>query len=230
MIEKVAWIGAPSDDRPAKGIVLQFSGLGASGLKAEASDNDKRLMDAGAVVALPYHNPWAWMNDATVAFVDELVDALRARYSLSETSPLIATGGSMGGHGALAYALLSQRRVTACYANCPVCDLPFHYSERPDLPRTMHSAYGSYGDILALLESHSPFDQAAGMPDIPYLILHGEQDKSVNKAAHSDKLVAKLRARGLNVDYREVVEMAHCGPIGPELAADIEAFLLANLT
>ena len=30
----------------------------------------------------------------------------------------------------------------ACVANCPVCDLPYHYTERPDLPRTLYSAFG----------------------------------------------------------------------------------------
>jgi len=50
------------------------------------------------------------------------------------------------------------------------------------------------------------------MPDIPYQILHGGEDKAVSKEHHSDRLVAALRGRGLRVEYIEVPEMGHCGP------------------
>ena len=51
------------------------------------------------------------------------------------------------------------------------------------------------------------------MPDIPYLIIHGGQDRAVSKKAHSDKMVAAMRKRKMRVEYIEVPAMGHCGPL-----------------
>lgn len=169
------------------------------------------------------------MNDETVEFVDELVEALREKYDLAATTPLIATGGSMGGYAVLAYAIAARHKLAACFANCPVCDLMFHYTERPDLPRTFHHAFHSYGDITAQLEAHSPLHQAARLPDTHYLIVHGEEDKSVGKAAHSDRLAAEMRKRDLDLEYATVPGMGHCGPLPDELVVRIDRFVIEHL-
>jgi dipeptidyl aminopeptidase/acylaminoacyl peptidase len=153
----------------------------------------------------------------------------RTRFGLAADSPLIATGGSMGGYAALRYTAASSLAVTACLANCPVCDLPYHYTERPDLPRTFHHAFGSYGDIQRPLIACSPLHQAAGLPDVPYLIIHGEEDQAVGKAAHSDKLTARMRERNLRLEYVEVPGMGHCGPLSDELIARIDRFVISQL-
>ncbi|HEY3329471.1 MAG TPA: prolyl oligopeptidase family serine peptidase [Capsulimonadaceae bacterium] len=227
LIDRVAWIGAPNTT--PRGIVLTFVGLGSTGMKDTPSEQEQRWIDSGALVVQPYYGPWSWMNDATVEFVDELVDGLRWRYGLGADTPLIATGGSMGGFAVLAYAMATTLGVTACFANCPVCDLPFHYTERPDLPRTMHHAFGSYGDITATLEAHSPLHQPDRLPDVPYLIVHGTEDKSVGKARHSDPLVAAMVALKRNVEYIAVPGMGHCGPLPDALVAKIDAFVVEQL-
>jgi dipeptidyl aminopeptidase/acylaminoacyl peptidase len=76
----------------------------------------------------------------------------------------------------------------------------------------------------AALEEQSPLHQVAGMPDIPYLIVHGDQDTAVNKARHSDRLVAAMRARGLRVNYIEVPGMGH-GAIPEDIQAQIHTWL-----
>ena len=126
---------------------------------------------------------------------------------------MIATGCSMGGFSALLYAIVGQHKVAAVAANCPATDLPFHYTERPDLPRTLHHAFGSYGDISGALLAHSPLHQVHRLPDVPYLIIQGDQDALVDKARHSDTLVPLMRERGLSVEYREQAIMGHCGPL-----------------
>lgn len=229
LLNQVAWIGEDILSGPIRGIVLQFSGLGATGMKSVADDTERELGEAGALVVLPYHDPWSWTNAPTRAFYDELVDGLFAHYVLPPDTPIIASGGSMGGHGALLYTILGGRPVAACAANCPVCDLPFHYTERVDLPRTMHHAFGSYSDISSALVSNSPLHLAGRMPDIPYLIVHGEDDMAVGKAPHSDKLVEKMRTHGLNVDYREQAGMGHCGPFDPVLQRRWTEFVLEQL-
>ena len=229
LLSQVAGIGDKYVNGPIRAIILRFPGLGATGMAGGPDAMELEWGQAGGLVVTPYQDPWGWMNPATRAFTDELVDGLFARYALIADTPIIATGGSMGGYEALVYTLLAQRPVAACAANCPVCDLPFHYTERPDLPRTMHHAFGSYGDISPSLVAHSPLHQADRMPDVPYLIIHGDEDRAVGKAAHSNKLVAAMRARGLTVDYREQPGMGHCGPFDWTLQRRMTEFVLEHL-
>ena len=225
LVEQVAWLGDKTLQGPAKGIVLAFQGLGCSAMRTNADPLDLAYGAAGAVVVVPYCGPWTWMNRATQLFVDELVDALRVRYKLDDRSPLVASGGSMGGMAALTYTLTSRHRVSGCLANCPVCDVPFHYTERRDLPRTFHFALNSYGDISAQLRELSPLHQADRMPDVPYMIVHGTDDVDVSMAKHSDPFVAAMRPRKMNVDYRQIKGMGHCNPLPLQVQMDMAGFV-----
>ena len=210
---RFAWTNEDFLGGAIRGVILEFPGLGSMGMKGEGPDaQELEWGQAGGLTVAAFQDPWGWMNPQTVAFTDEVVDAVFARHALAPETPVIAIGGSMGGYEALVYSLKGRHPVAAVAANCPVCDLPFHYTERPDLPRTLHHAFGSYGDISEALAAHSPLHQADRLLDVPYLIVHGDEDTAVGKAAHSDKLVEKMRGRGLNVDYREQPGMGHCGP------------------
>lgn len=230
LIDLVAWTSQDFLGGPIRAIILRFSGLGSADMKAGGDPMELEWSDLGGLVVQPFHEPWAWMNPPTQRFVDELVDALILRHQLPPGTPVIATGGSMGGHGALVYSRYSRHRVTACLALWPVCDTVFHYNERVDLPRTMHHAFGSYGDIEPALLRHSPLHLAADMPKIPYLIVHGEQDKAVSKAAHSDKFVATMRAMGRQVEYLELAKLGHGGPMDYRTYRRIVDFVLEMLT
>jgi len=229
MVHKFAWIGADFISGEVTAIVLRFPGLGSAALKGEADLAELEWGHQGALVVVPYQDPWGWMNSRVVSFVDELVEGIRARHGLNAGVPLISTGGSMGGHAALLYTIRSRHNVAACLANCPVCDLPYHYSEREDLPRTMHHAFGSYGDISEALRANSPLHQVEHLPDIPYLLLHGALDEAVSKAAHSDPMVAAMRRRNLRVEYLECPRMRHCGPLDYETSRRIRDFTAEHL-
>jgi dipeptidyl aminopeptidase/acylaminoacyl peptidase len=214
VMRQVAWIGEEYLRGPAKGIVLSFHGLGGGAGKTTPSTEELEWAYAGGIVVYPLYGPWAWMNAQAQAMTDELVEAAWREFALPAGAPLICTGGSMGGQASLLYTRYARRPVAACLANCPVCDLKYHFNERPDLPPTIRHAFAAYGgDLDAALERHSPLAQAAAMPDIPYLIIHGLKDPAVSKANHSDPMVAALRARGLRVEYHEVPDMRHCGPM-----------------
>jgi dipeptidyl aminopeptidase/acylaminoacyl peptidase len=116
----------------------------------------------------------------------------------------------MGGLAALVYTYYAKHTPVCCAANSPVCDLPYHYTERPDLPRTLYHAFCSYqGSFEDALMSASPLHLADRMPDIPYFIIHGDADTSVNKQKHSDRFVAELKKKH-RVEYVEVPGMRHC--------------------
>ncbi|MBR4442145.1 MAG: prolyl oligopeptidase family serine peptidase [Clostridia bacterium] len=194
-----------------RGVILDFMGLNGNRMFDEDPERGVELAGKGIAYMVPYLNPWNWMNGQAVAYTDELLDALRGRYGLGDGLPVVATGGSMGGLCALVYTRYARVTPVACVANCPVCDLPFHYTERPDLPRTLYSAFGPCGaDALdAALRAHSPLHLVSSMPDIRYVIFHCEEDRAVNIHSHSEKFVAAMRA-GHDIEYHTVPGRGHC--------------------
>ena len=213
VISEVAWVGKEYVTGKIKGVVLSFHGLGG-GLKNGPSTEELEWGRNGGLVVHPYYGPWSWMNRQARAMVDELVDAIYAAYRLPDKTPLICTGASMGGQGSLLYTRYAKRPVNACVAYVPVCDLKFHFHERPDLPPTIrHAMRGYEGNLDRLLAEHSPLRQVAAMPDIPYLIIHGAKDKAVSKRHHSDKMVAAMRKQKLKVEYIDAGGHGHPLPL-----------------
>ncbi len=221
ILDKVCWTnaaylkGADSGSSKITALVLRFPGLGGTvSMKNDPDLHDLEWGQAGALAISPYQDPWGWMNPRVVAFTDDLIDGLRQRHHLPPSVPLLSTGGSMGGHAALLYCLKSRHPIAACMALWPVCDLVYHYTERaPDLPRTMHHAFGSYDKIERVLEENCPLHQAARMPAIPYLFVHGDKDLAVGKKQHSDRMVTALRERGLPIEYVERASLGHGSPM-----------------
>ena len=212
-LNQVAWIGEQYVRGQIRGVVLSFPYLGA-GRKTEPTTEELEWAQAGGLVVFPYYGPWSWMNRQARAFVDEVVDSVFAIYRLPAQTPIIATGGSMGGLSSLLHARYARRPIVACHARSPVCDLKFHFNERPDLPMTIRQAFLGYPeDLDTLLAEHSPIHQLDHMPRIPYLIIHGDVDPSVSKSAHSDPMVAAMRERKMNVKYVEVPGMGHGTPM-----------------
>lgn len=198
-------------NKPIKGIAISFFGLGGCTMFAEETEDGKKYAEKGILLLVPYQNPWAWMNRQTVDYTDELVDVLFDAYNLPEDTPIVSTGGSMGGLSALVYTHYAKRTPVACVANCPVCDLPYHYTERVDLPRTLYSAFGGYeGTMEQALRSASPLHLVDIMPKATaYYVFHCEEDKAVNKAMHSDRFVKELQKEH-SVKYYAVPERGHC--------------------
>ncbi len=208
-IKQVSWVGDEYVQGPIRGVVLACHGLGG-GYKNDPDMVEMAWAQAGGLVVHPYYGPWSWMNRQARQFVDQLVDAVYECYGLADSVPLISTGGSMGGQCTLLYTRYAKRPVAACLALFPVCDVKYHFNERPDLPPTFLCAYRGYKeDLQTVLTEHSPLAQVAAMPDIPYLFIHGDKDNAVAKAHHSDPMVAAMRARKMNVEYVEIPGMGH---------------------
>lgn len=197
--------------KPIIGIVLSFFGLGGAAMYNEETEEGYKFAEKGILYLVPYQNPWAWMNRQTVDYTDELIDVLFKEYDLPESLPIVSTGGSMGGLSALVYTAYANRTPVACVANCPVCDLPYHFTERPDLPRTLYSAFGTYeGTIEEALRSASPLHLIDNMPTKSnYYIFHCEEDKAVDKQKHSDRFAEKMQENH-SISYYAVPERGHC--------------------
>ena len=212
---------------PVRGVVVEHHGLGCAWFDPDGQKDWRGdLARLGIAAVHPHCSPWSWMNDASVRLADRIVDCIAAHFGLPPDVRVCSTGGSMGGLGALVYARLSRRNVVAAVANCPVCDLPYHYTERPDLPRTLVSAFADAPDFDAALRAHSPLHLVPEMPDIDWFVAHSTEDRAVNKERHSDRFVAAMREAGRRVEYAVSEGTGHC-QLSPETRARLDAAILA---
>lgn len=204
-----------SNDRicttPIKGIVVDFFGLGVQQMFNEDTPFAKELAEEGIILIIPYNNPWAWMNKQAVFYTDEIISVLINKYGLSDSIPIVSSGGSMGGLSALVYTKCAKIIPVACVTNCPVCDLVYHYTERLDLPRTLYSAFFfSDADCIEdALKTASPLHLVQDMPKVKYYIFHCDDDMAVNKENHSDKFVSLMKSEH-SIKYHIVTGRGHC--------------------
>lgn len=193
-----------------KGIVLDFYGLGGMHMHHSDPGDAVEYAENGILFVVPYYNPWCWMNKDAVDYTDEIIDVLAEKYSLSDNIKIASTGGSMGGLSALVYCAYAKRTPCACVTNCPVCDLPFHFTERVDLPRTLYSAfYGYEGTLDDALKSCSPLHLVGKLPKIKYTIFHCDNDKAVSLEKHSVPFVEAMKD-SYDVDLTVVHGRGHC--------------------
>lgn len=217
-VDQFAYICSNQDAVFCRGIVLVFHGLGGGNEISSLGPIEEYPLAKDYILVYPYNSPWSWMNDAAVKMTDEIVDAVIERFRLAEDTPIISTGGSMGGLASLVYCCYAKRTPSACAANCPVCDLPYHFTERTDLPKTLYCAFAHYAvGFEEALKSASPIHLIHKMPNIPYYIAHCDADCSVNKQKHSGVLVPAMREQGFSVVYDEVPGKGHCELDGEHL-------------
>ena len=219
---------------PVKGIVVEHHGLGCIGNReldySTLGEGDRKTYvecaKLGIVRIHPHYSPWAWMNDYAVRLSDALVTVVKEHYGLGDDATVVSTGCSMGGLGCLVWARYSRHRIAAVAANCPVTDLVYHRTERPDLPATIACAFGDAPDLQAAIEAHSPLHLVKSMPDIPYFVVHSTADRSVGKERHSDRFVAAMKAAGRRIDYVASVGTGH-GRLTAAAHARLSAAVLA---
>ena len=211
-MDNFAYVNYNVGRKPIRGITLQFFGLGGQDMWGFGTETDDGRFygEQGILCVVPYNNPWSWMNRQAVEYTDEILDVLISHFDLPDDIPITSTGGSMGGMAALVYSAYAKRTPVACIVNCPVCDLPYHYTERRDLPRTLYSAvYYEDCSLQKALEDRSPVHLGDKMPDIDYYFFHCAGDDCVSKARHSDVFVGKYKDTR-NITYYEIDGQGHC--------------------
>lgn len=203
-LRKFAYVNDGICDTTAiKGIVLNFFGLGGAEMYFEDTNDGRYYAKHNILYVVPYNNPWAWMNKQAVSYTDEILDILFEKYALGANTPIVATGGSMGGQSALVYTAHASRTPIACVTNCPVCDVVYHFTERVDLPRTMYSCLFNYDTTLdEALRSISPYHIGKDMPKVNYHFFHCDLDTAVNIDSHTERLVALFKEEGFSYTYR----------------------------
>jgi len=210
-LRNFAYVNDSICKKPVKGIVISFFGLGGMAMYDNDFTDGEFYAEEGILYVVPYNNPWAWMNKQAVAYTDEIIDVLIGKYNLSDNIPIVSTGGSMGGQSALVYTAYAKHQPVACVANCPVCDVVFHFTERKDLPRTLYSAlFNEPGTLEDALKSISPLHIIDKMPKVKYHIFHCNKDMAVNIDAHSKKLISEFDKRQYEFTFDVVEGRGHC--------------------
>jgi dipeptidyl aminopeptidase/acylaminoacyl peptidase len=229
-LREVAWIGDIDLRGSVRGVLLCFHGLGFAGEKTANDEMEKQMAQAGYLVIFPYYGPWCWSNRVARRLVNDIVHSVFREWDLPEGTPILSTGGSMGGQGALIHARYAEKPVAGVAVIYPVCDMKYHYIERPDLPRSMRNAfyaYPEYPDMDTILTEQSPLAQAKEMPKVPYLFVHGANDVQVHREYHSDVMVPALREHGCNVTYFSLEDLAHGGVMPSDVVQCWKDFLLS---
>lgn len=224
--EMIAW--------PVRGLILEFPGLdGGSCLGGQThvgplrSGYAVRCARRGLLLVYPFVGPWSWMNDAAVRTVDMVVDAVKEKYGLGDV-PMVNTGGSMGGAGALMYTADGKHRACACAVSGPACDLLSMTEDFPDGMCTVYRAVAHYDmPFEDAVKRISPLYQLDRLPEIPYFVAHTDADEIIRIEKNAEPLVAGLRARGHDVTYMVVPGQAHCD-IGPEAQLEFDRFVFAH--
>ena len=118
---------------PVKGLVIEFPGLdGGSCLGGNLTMGNYDSVYAqdfganGILLAYLYTGPWSW-SSSSVRYADAVIAAITAKYALLEETPLVVCGGSMGGYGALLYALEGRHNLCAVAIACPCTDIAFAF-------------------------------------------------------------------------------------------------------
>ena len=220
-----------------RGMVLEFPGLGGGsclGGQLERKPYDgayaQQLADAGLLLVYTFPGPWSWMNRGAVRYCDLVADAALEAFGMADDAPILASGGSMGGLGALIYAADSRHSVRACAAACPCYDaLDSCLHGIPEFPRTyVAAAVCEDAPIAETLRRISPRFRIADMPDIPYFIVGDGRDEHFPIDGMT-RYVEDLRASGREVTYRILPDCFH-GGFTPEVREELTAFLIANGT
>ena len=192
-------------------ILIVFQGLNRHDYIVQPTDPEElEWAHKGVLTILPYTQPWSWMNEDTVSYMNWLLSEIKTLLKLAEDVPVISTGFSMGGLEALIYPIYASHKIAAVVANSPVCDLVYHFTERPDLPRTLLSAFIGYRDgFEAGLESRSPLHQVARMKRIPYMVISGGMDDQVSEKKHAIPFVEKMKEQQYDICHLSSPGMRH---------------------
>ncbi len=215
-----------------KGIVVEFPGFGGSSclggnvnMGEYSTEFAKNAGKQGILVMYMYCGPWSWGNKGVVRLADLVVDALKKHYELPDGIPVVSTGGSMGGLGALVYTHDSRHNVVACMAACPGINIPKCYHEAAHRPSAMLSAVASYDmPIAEALRTISPYDNFDTMPKVPYYVVCNENDSAFD-AEEMKGYVEEMKGRGLDVTFKFLPGTSH-GEFTDEERVSYQSFII----
>lgn len=177
-----AFVNTDALSFPVKAVCVEFHGYTDATTYSVSSAKAKLLGEQGIAWVFPYYSVWAWMSRSSQEFNEQVLDAVYKKLRIPDTTPLIITGGSMGGLTSLCYLIYGKRKAAACAVNCPVTDMAKFFDIVPDARRAILSAHLlEEKPFRAVLDSYSPVKLVDKLPTIPYLLIYGEKDERITE-------------------------------------------------
>ncbi len=211
LLDDLAFVNTDTLVLPVKGVVINCHGFSDLTVFKSSPRFAKDLGEKGIVYVFPYYSPWAWCSDATIEYMDRVLDAVYELLSISEDIPFVVAGGSMGGMTALMYSIYGTRRPVAVACNCPVTDMHRYASNGGVGTRSLYASIIKKG--VSFDESLSKIDPMLHINDfarIPYLIVGGEKDMGISPELYQRPFVKKMKERGHDIELLVVPGMNHC--------------------
>ncbi len=195
-----------------KGITLYFTGLGHASQPMNDMVAAPICAESGILYILPFYNPWCWMNEKTVKYIDAIIDTAKELYNIKNDVPVGIYGGSMGGHNTFIYLTKSKHKIVAAATLCPCCNMEYEmsYSTNTIFRSYFESAIEDTDNFKAYMHENSPVNMADKLPKIPYLFAVGLKDTVLVPSMHSDLMIARMLENGHDVERIDYPEVAHC--------------------
>jgi dipeptidyl aminopeptidase/acylaminoacyl peptidase len=182
------------------------------------------LLAAGFICVSPDFGPNHWMNAAARHKLAALLDLLPARLPV-DPQRVHLLGLSMGGAGGLIFAAHHPGRVRSVCTAMAVTDFPRFYAEGRYQALLREAFGGSPAEVPEVYRAQSPVHCLERLAGVSVLVLHGTEDDTV-PVWHAREFVARRRAAGQSVAYREVEGIGHQPEIVHGYEAEIVRFFM----
>ena len=118
-------------------------------------------------------------------------------------------GNSMGGGGALKYAMFNNQVIASVVDINGVTNFTAFYSETPTYKASLVASYGGTpSQVPAVYNNESALGNEQRFSHTPVMILHGTADDTIS-VSQSRNLNQSLSARGYVVNYVELPGVGH---------------------
>lgn len=213
-----------------RGIILYFNGLGHVVNGNEDMIDAPHAAEHNILYITPNYNPWSWMSDKTVTYVDAIVRVFMEKYNLPADIPVGLYGGSMGGYSCFRYAMKTKYNVVAADLNCPCCNMAYEiYCNKNSIPRTYFDAVMLEADDFdAYIHENSPIENIDKLKKIPYRFAVGLKDTALIPAQHAFRMVPMMEEAGFDVEVCEYPAAGHCN-IGAAARYAEHTWLIAKM-
>ena len=161
------------------------------------------------VGATNYHD---WYTAPSRSDITDVINLMKAQFNL-DLSHICTIGTSMGGGGALQYAMFNPNLITSTCDVMGVTNFTEFYlwTTNPDLHNSIAAAFGGTpSQVPQVYRNESALGNEIRFGHLPVFLLHGSAD-TVVPVGNSRNLNASLSKAGYNVKYVEVSGVGHYG-------------------
>jgi pimeloyl-ACP methyl ester carboxylesterase len=149
-----------------------------------------------------------WYIEPSRRDITNVISLIMSDYNV-DVDHVHVMGNSMGGSGALKYAMFNNQVIASLVDIHGVADFTQFYSENSYYRASLRAAYGGRpADVPEVYADESALGNEERFSHTPVMILHGTADGTV-AVSHSRYLNESLSALGCTVEYVEVPGVGH---------------------